>query len=1278
MERVRKTYFDPLATTKGRITELLQQLPVGSAHPFSPEKVLLCRTNNGIEEIDISSYNEEYFYNAVDLGEMGEVLLRRMAGFKNHLAVFDDFQIIQAPAATFKIPIVSGNITILAVSELTPTYYDFCFSDEDCNSCCWLARDTFSGITHSGDLINNKDLLDYVKIDAEKLTHKPIGVFISGYQKTQITRFLGTNPALMVADHVDKILYIIPVPLDKATIGDATLCCPLVIKRDEDSIICSILPTATTERDMMCHSNKTQSPCFPEAIRRADFTLSAPQTAIAQEGNSEAELSRLALTNNNVTLNKRNAILTTDTSAIPRFLASNAQVIRFGTSLEFIPSDSQVEETDKSAVVLPCIFGTQMQGPILLATGKVPSNIPFSDEKALCAYYEQLESIAVVVDERMTDNARNLATGQRLNALFIVKVNSAKKPDTAEKVVSALSSANINAVTALAGPQSLIVANIDDSFYFYRGLADPKILDTSKLDFGADITDTIKSAGVKSLLVPNVPRLINLGEDNTIVLPYTSQVVKPQDLAQIFEQLSINKINTMHDDITAAVPQLQALMSQKDLQNLSKGLIDILSAKIDKAVGPMRRDYIQYVATEFNLDNRESVLKKNRMLGELRKATKETQAVLEPVISSLSNMLSSQTTSKRTHDMKRLVRQTQIQNNVEATKSMTFEGMTGLLEAHAEEMGVMLVNIETLPYKALLSKLTSREIDARPACELDSRILHLDGFDAGIIIEQSQSQHVGPLQSQAGPTHPTLALPYLSQQRGDGSMLAWVCWDEFVNLKSPYQVRWMEKCNEAHIAALRIMMRDTLSRAIVSRDYNFQSGSIEIGHLMSSLLMASMSKLANMRTTAPVVLDKAEDTVTRLMRGLFGNLMTIAGSGVCPLSMVWQLFGLEAKYDIPTSEADWTWYENVVELYPYTGWPLEQFHTNLGRFLDKVIVRVVMKNENVAEIKKSASEDLARFCRLRNVQLEHCRTIVTIFQRMLTTSGVDIPAIATRLAGNIPHELEKQTSGYTKMMKYIDHLSKGGDRRPADDAVYANVYTKRSAAFKDLKTVIAQACREKDWDTAKKSCQSIVDKHAEIASLWQIEPEKLKVQNMKNYRLLIDADISEDADQETKNNTKKIVGRIIDDAEKDRLPWQVGKDLSKSRFEPLDEDFLEEMLTGTRPASAEQPQALVQATAPVEQPAPPEEPIAENSFAQFETSLAPSFISAMDRVLTADDVCKITKVPVSTMQVFVKALNPDFAWEDLGQQFKIVVLRLLKERSNRVESRPSATMLRMR
>lgn len=87
MERVRKTFFDPLATSKVRIREILGELPVGSAHPFSPERLLLCRTEAGVDEIDISSYPDDFFFNAVDIGEMGEVLLRRMASFPSYLGM---------------------------------------------------------------------------------------------------------------------------------------------------------------------------------------------------------------------------------------------------------------------------------------------------------------------------------------------------------------------------------------------------------------------------------------------------------------------------------------------------------------------------------------------------------------------------------------------------------------------------------------------------------------------------------------------------------------------------------------------------------------------------------------------------------------------------------------------------------------------------------------------------------------------------------------------------------------------------------------------------------------------------------------------------------------------------------------------------------------------------------------------------------------------------------------------------------------------------------------
>jgi hypothetical protein len=551
--------------------------------------------------------------------------------------------------------------------------------------------------------------------------------------------------------------------------------------------------------------------------------------------------------------------------------------------------------------------------------------------------------------------------------------------------------------------------------------------------------------------------------------------------------------------------------------------------------------------------------------------------------------------------------------------------------------------------------------------------LYLEGFDAGIIIEQSQNNHDGPLRSQSGPSQPILAVPYLNQGMGIGSMLAWVCWDEFVNLESPYTVRWMEKCNEAHIAALRIMMRSTLSQAVASREHSIKPSSPETGHLMSALLMAAMSKLAAMRTTAPVVLEKAEDTVTRLMRGLFGNLLTTAGSGVRPLSMVWQLFGVNPQYDIPTSDVDWIWYETVVALYPYTGWPLEQFHQNLEKLLDKVIIRVVTKNENMAEIKANRTAELVKYCKLRNIQLENSRTIITSFMRMLTTENINIAAVASRLLQHLPHTLEKQTRSYTRMIGYLEHLAKGGQRRVKDDLIAASVFTKRSAAFSELKTRVSDACVNNDWAKVKESCQALVDKHAETAALWHVSPGSLNVQNMKAYKGLLDADFGDGVNQET-TAIHELSRQVFDDAERRRIPWQVGKEGQfGDNIEPLDEAFVHEILTGEKlqpiSTAASNEQELIPVTTTAL-----EQNIADE-FSQFKSSLQSRFIATMQNNISAEDVCDILKVPVTAMRVFIKALNPEFVWEDLEKNFKVVILGLLKNRSSRAESQPVKKLL---
>ena len=320
---------------------------------------------------------------------------------------------------------------------------------------------------------------------------------------------------------------------------------------------------------------------------------------------------------------------------------------------------------------------------------------------------------------------------------------------------------------------------------------------------------------------------------------------------------------------------------------------------------------------------------------------------------------------------------------------------------------------------------------------------------------------------------------------------------------------------------------------------NFQVGSPEIGQLMSALLMAAMSKLAAMRTTAPGVMSKAEDTVTKLMRGLFANLLTIAGSGVRPLSMVWQLLAKFPQFDVPTSVADWSFYETVVALYPYTGWPLQQFHSNLEKLLDEVVVRVVTKNEKTNGIKVNLAYDLEKYCKLRNIQLEHSRTILTIFLKLLTNKDMDRKAVAQRLLKNIPHRLQRQTESYTRMIKYLENLANGGDRQPQDDLVVASVFTKRSATFRKIKKQIASACEKQDEAKIKTACQELLDEHAKIAQLWCVVPERLKVQNMKAYQGLLTTKYGDDIDTTMNAYNKKIFSQAIGDVEQTRIPWQV-------------------------------------------------------------------------------------------------------------------------------------------
>lgn len=278
MEKVTKVFYDPLLRDREQIRVLLLTLPIGSAHPVRGE-LLVHSTQDEVTTIDISMHPDDYFTNSVSLGDLGEQVLGRMKLFPEKIGMFnDEYQISQAPSSSFEVPIVNGLIHIFAVSVKEPTYYDLCVGDSEARTCCFKARNTFKGMTHSGDCNAHNVLLQHIQLNAN-LDETPHAVFVSGYHNHALHQYKKRNPLVLVANHSTKTLYIVPVPLDTATIGqESTLCCPLVIKKNasNDTLLCSILPTPAIDKNLYCSGSKIKTPAFAKAIDCANSLVAQP------------------------------------------------------------------------------------------------------------------------------------------------------------------------------------------------------------------------------------------------------------------------------------------------------------------------------------------------------------------------------------------------------------------------------------------------------------------------------------------------------------------------------------------------------------------------------------------------------------------------------------------------------------------------------------------------------------------------------------------------------------------------------------------------------------------------------------------------------------------------------------------------------------------------------------------------------------------------------------------------------------------------------------------
>ena len=133
-----------------------------------------------------------------------------------NLLEFDVQQLEQGSKFVMRLP--SGQPHIITVSRKIPNYFDLWFgNNENIN---YFSNTGYPRKLHSGDIVTPDNILIH-------LIKYPKGfqvTGVNGYSNNPLIRYAANRPLTLVIDHCNKIIYIVPVPLDRATVGDNTTC----------------------------------------------------------------------------------------------------------------------------------------------------------------------------------------------------------------------------------------------------------------------------------------------------------------------------------------------------------------------------------------------------------------------------------------------------------------------------------------------------------------------------------------------------------------------------------------------------------------------------------------------------------------------------------------------------------------------------------------------------------------------------------------------------------------------------------------------------------------------------------------------------------------------------------------------------------------------------------------------------------------------------------------------------------------------------------------------
>jgi flagellar biosynthesis regulator FlbT len=925
------------------IDAYLRTCPDGTAHPWviAGRRFLLIKRGDSIVKLDITDTDPQSLINQANVSELSN-MLARLIDRHPQLAKIRDFALqMTNPGDRIEISVNAAEQVVVITDKKDSNYFDAVgyFRNRTLISTLTYSKKECMGANHSGDI---GSLLHCMGgFNSTELENIPMTFAVIGYNRRFLRNFMQQQPSVLLIDYDRKVIYIVPCPLDAASVGDATLAHLVAARVVNGTMLCDVLRRPITVNNVNTGDTSDRirasvDLAIAEVTILEDARAAATQVAqatqatqVAQAASATAEPADDLMVDASAAAEAHAFTATVFVQNQNRDKKINhgiigAQTVYFGQGFTLEP--------EYTVTTLPHVFG-RVEGGMSPALCSPPEVVPVKTQV----------SIVYICSAGISDsNARMMRVWG--NVPVIIEAGIPLGSD----VEATLNQVDV-AAACMAGPNAVVIIRFGDRLFWYRGVRIPGLV--AKVPCYADEVTHLFCAEALNAWLATSPVLPwpQTQETTDRHVFFAGRMMKIAEVIQILSTIDFHGLVEATPDIIDFLTQASVLMESAEIKDFVAQIDSYLTAMIEKEVVPLKATVLEAYSSGNARDIKAAV-------AEMKGVKTRMSKVIHIISNALANLDSVRGISKKTQSIARRQRATKISANVDRAKTMTMAEKFNLFEKYCDSM--LILSLEPSNLVSCLTAIGAARF--RPMIRAtgkgiqfiqDGRMPFLDPDTFSSLLELTYEGAEHPL---AGPQNMAIPLGHTAVARRLPA-IAFPLLRKAIALRDPSLINWADEANEEWYSLFRIMLRGMFAQATASRAFNIPAQSDDLGFFLIHLILCAMESIVSGMSNVPNQETDWDSTNCEAMRGLFGQLLSLMASTNKTLCPAYLLVYKGAQLRVLDNN-EWWVVNRMVRLFPYTCWDSTVFLTNVRHLITLVVHKQIVGPPTEAMRKLVAKE----------------------------------------------------------------------------------------------------------------------------------------------------------------------------------------------------------------------------------------------------------------------------------------------------------------------------------